>query len=302
MKSLCVSAAQANRDIARRASVFENGLHFDVCRHASTRIAHSNRICRRSARGFRVEAQARWKRRPFYPEGNRRAGLRKTDASAKRLPPCPECSGEGCAASLAACIRICPSKAPRAKSPSSPVDNSPATSHSPQTPMTRRTLEITALCIALLIAALATHAWLSSRDEQQRFQATLTTEKKILDAANTRERTRDATLNDALAKIEKLKRATQTPQQILSDLPNYLPLPQPIALARPAADTHPQQGTALPAKSDAAALPSPSEPGYPAHSAEPRISPTSTRTLPPPAQPAIPCNPGENCGLEMPSA
>jgi len=169
--------------------------------------------------------------------------------------------------------------------------------------MTRRTLEITAFCIALLIAALATHAWLSSRDEQQRFQATLTTEKKILDAANTRERTRDATLNDALAKIEKLKRATQTPQQILSDLPNYLPLPQPIALARPAADTHPQQGTALPAKSDAAALPSPSEPGYPAHSAEPRTSsPTSTTTLPPPAQPAIPCNPGENCGLEMPSA
>src|SRR6185437_4492348 len=58
MKRLCVSAAQANRDIARRASVFENGLDFDVCRHASTRIAHSNRICRRSARGFRVEAQA----------------------------------------------------------------------------------------------------------------------------------------------------------------------------------------------------------------------------------------------------
>ena len=79
--------------------------------------------------------------------------------------------------------------------------------------MTRRTLEIAAFCAALLIAALAIHAWLSSRDEQQRLQATLTTQKQIVDAADTREQTRQTTLNDALAKIEKLKRATQTPQQ-----------------------------------------------------------------------------------------
>src|SRR5579862_8187662 len=99
--------------------------------------------------------------------------------------------------------------------------------------MTRRTLEIAAFCVALLIAVLAIHAWLSSRDEQQRLQSTLAAQKQVLDAADTREQTRQSTLNAALAKIEKLKRATQTPQQILRDLPQYLPLPQPITLAPP---------------------------------------------------------------------
>jgi type II secretory pathway pseudopilin PulG len=135
--------------------------------------------------------------------------------------------------------------------------------------MTRRTLEIAAFCAALLIAALAIHAWLSSRDEQQRLQATLAAQKQILDAADAREQTRQATLNDTLAKIEKLRRATQTPQQILRDLPNYLSLPEPITLVpattqisgsaspaerpaapgRPSSITSAQQGTTLPAKS-----------------------------------------------------
>ncbi len=143
--------------------------------------------------------------------------------------------------------------------------------------MTRRTLEIAAFCAALLIAALAIHAWLSSRDEQQRLQSTLAAQKQVLDAADAKEQSRQATLNDALAKIEKLKHAAQTPQQILSDLPPYLPLPQAITLAPPAADAHPQQGTALPAKSQ-------------------------TTPLPSPTQPAIPCNPGGICTLELPSA
>jgi type II secretory pathway pseudopilin PulG len=153
--------------------------------------------------------------------------------------------------------------------------------------MTRRTLEIAAFCAALLIAALAIHAWLSSRDEQQRLQSTLATQKQVLDAADARERTRDATLNDALAKIEKLKRATQTPQQILRDLPNYLPLPQPITLAPSANNTNAQQGTALPEKSASArtAQPAPSQqpPGtQPLPTAPSRSSPATQ-----PTQPAI---------------
>jgi type II secretory pathway pseudopilin PulG len=160
--------------------------------------------------------------------------------------------------------------------------------------MTRRTLEIAAFCIALLIAALAIHAWLSSRDEQQRLQSTLATQKQVLDAADARERTRQATLNDALAKIEKLKRATQTPQQILRDLPNYLPLPQPITLAPPDTSTNAQQGTALPEKSasDRSAEPGPSQ--------SPDIN-----SLPAAPQPTVPCNPANpagNCVVEMPSA
>jgi type II secretory pathway pseudopilin PulG len=168
--------------------------------------------------------------------------------------------------------------------------------------MTRRTLEIAAFCAALLIAALAIHAWLSSRDEQQRLQSTLAAQKQILDAADTREQTRQATLNDALAKIEKLKRAIQTPQQILRDLPQYLPLPQPITFAQPATDTYPQQGTALPTKSETAPQPSPTESIRSARTAEPTASsPSRTGDLPRP-QPAIPCDPDDNCLLEMPSA
>ncbi len=97
--------------------------------------------------------------------------------------------------------------------------------------MSRRTLEIAAFCIALIVAAMAVHAWLAARDEQQRLAATLAAQKKVIDAASADERARQASLADALAQIEKLKRDVQTPAQILAALPKYLQLPQPITLA-----------------------------------------------------------------------
>jgi hypothetical protein len=102
--------------------------------------------------------------------------------------------------------------------------------------MTRRTLELIAFFAALLLAAMAFHAWLASHDEQQRLQSTLTTQKQLLDAADARERDRAATLTQTLAEIAKLKSSTQTPEEILRELPKYLPLPQPITL-QPAAST-----------------------------------------------------------------
>jgi hypothetical protein len=99
----------------------------------------------------------------------------------------------------------------------------------------RRTIEIAAFCAALLLAAMAIHAWLDSRDEQQRLATTLAAQKQLLDAADSRERTRESALDATLAQIEALKRATQTPEQILRELPKYLALPQPITLA-PAAN------------------------------------------------------------------
>jgi hypothetical protein len=96
--------------------------------------------------------------------------------------------------------------------------------------MTRRTIEIAAFSIALLVATMSLHAWLASRDEQQRLASTLAAQKQLLDAADTRERARQSALDDTLAQIESLKRATQTPAEILRDLPKYLPLPQPITL------------------------------------------------------------------------
>jgi hypothetical protein len=97
--------------------------------------------------------------------------------------------------------------------------------------MTRRTIELIAFLAALLLAALAFHAWLASHDEQQRLQATLAAQKQLLDAADARERDRAATLNDTLAQIAKLKSATQSPEEILRGLQQFLPLPQPITLA-----------------------------------------------------------------------
>jgi len=107
--------------------------------------------------------------------------------------------------------------------------------------MTRRTLELAAFCTALLVAALAVHAWLASRDEQQRLAATLAAQKQIIAAADASERANQSSLSDALAQIEKLKRDVQTPAQILAALPKYLQLPQPITFA-PASTS--EQGTA----------------------------------------------------------
>lgn len=101
--------------------------------------------------------------------------------------------------------------------------------------MTRRTTEIAAFFIALLLAGLALSAWLQSRGEQQRLQSTLAAQKKLLDAADAREFDRTAALANALAQITALKRTVQTPEQIISDLPKYLPLPQPITLNAPSA-------------------------------------------------------------------
>lgn len=110
---------------------------------------------------------------------------------------------------------------------------------------TRTLLQLAAFCAVLLLAALAFHAWLAAHDEQQRLQATLAAQKQLLDAADARERAREATLHDTLAQIETLKRTTQTPAQILRALPQFLSLPQPITIAQPSAPAA-GKGTAQP--------------------------------------------------------
>jgi hypothetical protein len=108
----------------------------------------------------------------------------------------------------------------------------------------RNTLEISGILLAVLLAAMAFHAWLTEHDDRLRMQATIATQKQALDAADTREHDRAATLKDTLAQIEALKRQTQTPAQVLRDLPNFLSLPQPITLNSPqSAAPATQQGT-----------------------------------------------------------
>jgi hypothetical protein len=97
----------------------------------------------------------------------------------------------------------------------------------------RNTLEISGILLAVLLAAMAFHAWLTEHDDRLRMQATIATQKQALDAADTREHDRAATLKDTLAQIEALKRQTQTPAQVVRDLPKFLSLPQPITLDSP---------------------------------------------------------------------
>jgi len=115
-----------------------------------------------------------------------------------------------------------------------------------------RTIEISAFAVLLLLAGLAVHAWLSSRDDQLRLQATLATQKQLLDAADAREGDRATSLNATLAQIAALKRTMQTPEEILRDLPKYLSLPQPVTMA-PSNDS-------VPAKKSAADPPTPAPP------------------------------------------
>jgi len=120
--------------------------------------------------------------------------------------------------------------------------------------MTRRTVEIAAFCAALLLAALIFHAWLAAHDDQLRLSATLATQKQALDAADARERDRTATLKDALAQVDALKRAaqTQTPTQLARALQDALHLPQPITVV-PAPNTPSPSAGAAPSNSSVAA-------------------------------------------------
>jgi hypothetical protein len=106
---------------------------------------------------------------------------------------------------------------------------------------TRRTIEIAAFCAALLLAALIFHAWLAAHDDQLRLASTLATQKQALDAADARERDRNATLKDALAQINTLKRNAQneTPAQLARALQDALQLPQPITISSAPLSTDP---------------------------------------------------------------
>jgi hypothetical protein len=106
-----------------------------------------------------------------------------------------------------------------------------------------------AAAVALLLAGVFVfRSWLEAHDDRTHMQATIAAQQQLIAAADQRERQNAANLQATLAEIAALKRQVQTPQQILRDLPQYLPLPQPITLAPPASAAA-GQGTALPGNS-----------------------------------------------------
>ncbi|MFZ0908865.1 MAG: hypothetical protein WAN24_05275 [Candidatus Acidiferrales bacterium] len=87
------------------------------------------------------------------------------------------------------------------------------------------------VAIASIVAAgLIVSSWLESRSDRAQLRATLAAQQKLIGAADAREHDSAAALRTTLDQIAALKRQVQTPQQIITSLPQYLPLPQPITL------------------------------------------------------------------------
>ncbi len=100
-----------------------------------------------------------------------------------------------------------------------------------------------ALAAGLALAAvLAVHSWLGARDARIRLEATMDAQRQLITAAERREQQRARELRDALAQIAAVKRGVASPQQIIRELPKYLPLPQPIELATTSVHSEPRRG------------------------------------------------------------
>ena len=104
--------------------------------------------------------------------------------------------------------------------------------------------------------ALAGRAWLEVREDRIRLETTIAAQQQLISAAEKREQQRAQQLDGALAQIAELKKTVTTPQQIVRELPQYLPLPQPIQIVPsnspqtwPAQPAEAQQGSAQPGKS-----------------------------------------------------
>jgi hypothetical protein len=86
--------------------------------------------------------------------------------------------------------------------------------------------------VALLVASGAGVAlyfgWQEWRADRANLQAALATQQHAVSAAQQREDTRQQLLTQTLSAIAQLKKTTQTAPQILRELPQYLPLPQPL--------------------------------------------------------------------------
>lgn len=100
---------------------------------------------------------------------------------------------------------------------------------------TRHKLEIAGAILALVVIGIIGGSWLGAREEGIRLKAMLDAQNAVLADASKREAAREAALKDSLAQLEDLKKRTQTPQEVVRQLPQVLPLPQPITLNLPAA-------------------------------------------------------------------
>jgi hypothetical protein len=98
--------------------------------------------------------------------------------------------------------------------------------------MTHKTIQLIAVCVALLVAVLGLDAWLSARHQGQELKTTLAAQDELISEAKGRENQRAESLQSLVKEIVKLKAETRTPSQVLKALPQYLRLPKPITLTQ----------------------------------------------------------------------
>jgi hypothetical protein len=91
-----------------------------------------------------------------------------------------------------------------------------------------------AIAVALAAAAIGFRSWLDARDDRAQMAATIASQNSIISAAEKREQDRAQQLADTLKQIAVLKTSVQTPQQVIREIPQYLPpLPEPLQTIAP---------------------------------------------------------------------
>jgi hypothetical protein len=90
-----------------------------------------------------------------------------------------------------------------------------------------------AFLIAVFAVLLLVHDWVASRRDAAQLKMTLSTERKVIDAADNRDAERSRDLNAALAQIEAFKKQKKSPKRQASELQTYLQLPVPIVAGEP---------------------------------------------------------------------
>lgn len=86
--------------------------------------------------------------------------------------------------------------------------------------------------LVLIFAVVGWQEWRVDRADRQHLADTIKSQQHIIAEAETRERERATQLEHALAGIAAAKRTVVTPQQIVRELPAYLPLPKPLELVQ----------------------------------------------------------------------
>ena len=97
-----------------------------------------------------------------------------------------------------------------------------------------RRIAVVAVLLALGAGGIGFRSWLEERDARVQMSATIASQNSIIAAAEKREQDRAQQLADTLKQIADLKATVQTPQQVIREIPQYLPpLPQPLSTIAP---------------------------------------------------------------------